>query len=262
MASLNRSKAVVELGKSLAAQLNGRDDLLASWMAHYIAEKLEAAKRAPPKKRAVADDECAKAILQVWQHRNALPEGTRPFESLEPLLRTLASLRVDQAPYRHFMPPPRNTTTEPTERDRLFQLAEGIDYTARLSIEWILQEAGEQAVATGRPWIKRMRAAGLAEGVEGPTIDFLDPERNAPNRARDLEQVERLKLFVELATELVKDIKKRAKAGQKSPHPGDSPRRKAPKGQTSRSNSTKKGKTPRGKPRSRGKRGEDGASAG
>ena len=40
--SLARSEAVIELGKKLVAQLDADDDLLASWMAHDIAARMEA----------------------------------------------------------------------------------------------------------------------------------------------------------------------------------------------------------------------------
>lgn len=62
--SLNRSRALLELGQRLVAQLRAGDDLLASWMAHYIAEHIEAAENASGEDREPAQGACAKAPAQ------------------------------------------------------------------------------------------------------------------------------------------------------------------------------------------------------
>ena len=43
MESLDRSKAVIDLGKKLVAELKLGDDMMAQWMAHFIAERMDAA---------------------------------------------------------------------------------------------------------------------------------------------------------------------------------------------------------------------------
>src|SRR5260221_8606675 len=102
MASLSRSKAVLELGKRLVAQFEDKGDLLAAWMAHMIAERIHAAETAAPQDKAAAEEGCAKAILELWHHREALPQRVRPLRELEPVLRTLQSLDVDHAHYRYY----------------------------------------------------------------------------------------------------------------------------------------------------------------
>jgi hypothetical protein len=90
---------VLELGKRLVSQLDAADDFLASWMAHYIAQRINDAEKAPDEARAEATDSCAKAILEIWEHRSSLPNQVRPLRDLGPVLRTLASLDVDQTQY-------------------------------------------------------------------------------------------------------------------------------------------------------------------
>ena len=46
MESLDRSKAVIELGKRIVAGLTLGDDVTAQWMAHLVAEKISAAENA------------------------------------------------------------------------------------------------------------------------------------------------------------------------------------------------------------------------
>jgi len=100
--SLTRSSAVLELGKRLVSQLDVADDFLASWMAHYIAQRIKDAEESPEDAKAAAADSCSKAILEIWEHRSSLPDQVRPMRDLEPALRTLASLDVAQTEYRYY----------------------------------------------------------------------------------------------------------------------------------------------------------------
>ncbi len=70
-------------------------------MAHYIAQRIKEAEDAPDEAKAAATDSCAKAILEIWEHRSSLPDHVRPLRDLGPALRTLASLDVDQTQYRY-----------------------------------------------------------------------------------------------------------------------------------------------------------------
>jgi hypothetical protein len=83
MESLDRSRAVIELGKRLVVQLKLGDDLLSQWMAHLIAERMDAVEHALPEARTSAQDACAATVFQLWDHRNSLPAHIRPFRALE-----------------------------------------------------------------------------------------------------------------------------------------------------------------------------------
>ena len=75
--SLIRSEAVIALGKRLVAQLGAKGDVLTSWMAHHVADLMARAEAAPPAEKAVAQEACARAVLDLWRHRNVLPEILR-----------------------------------------------------------------------------------------------------------------------------------------------------------------------------------------
>src|SRR5436190_24365351 len=75
------SDAVLALGKKLVAELELDEpaDTLSRWMAHYVAELMQAAEATDAEQRQEIKDRCYTAILELWQHRSELPGGKRPF---------------------------------------------------------------------------------------------------------------------------------------------------------------------------------------
>lgn len=99
-----RSDPVLQLGKKIVDEL-GLDqsvDTLSRWMAHYIAELIHSAETADTEDRSEKLSRCASAILDLWEHRSELPNGKRPFEDVEPILRALQSLDLG-CPKRGFL---------------------------------------------------------------------------------------------------------------------------------------------------------------
>ena len=97
-------KGVLDLGRALVQEL-GLDpgvDTLSRWMAHYIAELIKAVETAAVEDRPAKLTKCADTILNLWERRNLLPNGKRPFEDLEPILRTLESLDPTDDTPRYF----------------------------------------------------------------------------------------------------------------------------------------------------------------
>ena len=94
--ALARRKLVDELGK------DPPPDTLSRWMAHYVAELIDAAVNAPVGKRAALRRKCFETILELWSHRADLPRGRRPFEELEPIARALESLDPNNERPRFF----------------------------------------------------------------------------------------------------------------------------------------------------------------
>ena len=65
MESLERSSAVIDLGKRLIAQLKLGDDETAQWMAHALAERIQDAENACPEGRVAAQNSCAELVFQL-----------------------------------------------------------------------------------------------------------------------------------------------------------------------------------------------------
>lgn len=205
MESPDRSKAVVELGKRLVAQLKLGDDLLAQWMAHDIATRINAVENAAtPAALRSAQDECAKSILALWAHRNELPSHVRPFKELEPLLRTLVSLDVDREDYRYFRPILREAALDDDDDPKAkewLELAVHLDYSARLLIQFALRAAGAAAASKASPWVKAAMEAGTDPVLERHAVAFVlhDEDSKAAQQSLLREKVEKLEAFVTLA---------------------------------------------------------------
>lgn len=207
MESLERSSAVIDLGKRLVAQLKLGDDVVAQWMAHMIAERIDAAEKAEPSERAAAQTACAEVILQLWNRRNSLAERLRPFKGLEPLIRTLDSLDVSNGPRFRYLPErPPGLETVPTETSKqLIELAEGVDYSARALIHHLLAEAFEEVRNEARPWIQAAVDANADTTLELRIVGFLDDnaaelaDGDAKAREEKEEKIVRLEAFAALA---------------------------------------------------------------
>jgi hypothetical protein len=158
------SDAVIDLGKELVQELNLGDsvDTLGRWMAHYVAELIHEAEHSDAETRNIKREACFKAILELWRHRYELPDGKRPFEAFEPVFRALQTLDPDSAGFRYFpgARPLRNDPKESSEALKWIQLANGLDYSARVLIRKCLANAASGAINKARPWIALAEQAG------------------------------------------------------------------------------------------------------
>jgi hypothetical protein len=121
-------------------------------------------------------DECVKAILTLWEHRNTLPSHLRPLQEIEPITRTLAALDVERGDdYLYFRPILReavlDTVDEPMRH--WLELAFSLDYSARVLIQHALQSAGAAAAFQMQPWVEAALRAGVEAEPDRQTIDFL-----------------------------------------------------------------------------------------
>ena len=126
--SLDRSEAIIELGKRLVTQLSINDqDILSSWMAHHIAELIKEAEQCADD--SAATEACSTAILSLWGHRSALPEHLRPLGELEPVLRTIVALDVNNDEHHFYGTALREAAVADVEGDarEWLDLAIGLD---------------------------------------------------------------------------------------------------------------------------------------
>jgi hypothetical protein len=215
----SQSKGVLDLGKKLVDEL-GLDegvDTLGRWMAHYIAELILDAEGAGPEDKASKLERCASAILDLWQHRAALPNGTRPFEDVEPILRALESLDpFDETPRYFRRPRMMAADAEPdTEVGKWLKIADGIDSTARLLIRHCLALASQAAQEKTAEWVALAEAAGLDEDmdVRALRILILEAELSGDEAPEDAERKEieerlsRLAAFQEVAEALAAELR-------------------------------------------------------
>jgi hypothetical protein len=215
MESFDRSKAVIELGKRIVVGLKLGDDVTAQWMAHLVAEKISAAEDAPETVRDTAVAECVDVILKLWAHRYTLPPYMRPLRELDPLLRTLNSLGVNEADeLRFFARPPSSKELEGATEDekKLFEFAIGIDHAARELIRHALSVAAERSIDVVKPWLEEAVKGSLDATVElrisrFVAEDLLERQEKAKQQAM-LDRIDRLENFAKAALFLARDMRK------------------------------------------------------
>lgn len=171
---------VLKLGKQLVAEL-GLDqsaDTLSRWMAHYIAELIHNAEIASEENRDEQRSKCAGAILELWSHYTETPNGTRPFQDYDPILRTLESLDPNSNIPRYFRPVHEAAAKQQkdTESATWLESADKVDYTARLLIRFCLTCAARDAIEKSKEWVTLAEAAGVANDSYFSVIRFVSNE--------------------------------------------------------------------------------------
>lgn len=221
MAPSPTPKGILEIGRALINQLaiEPGDDTLSRWMAHYIAELIEGAETATEADRPEKLAKCSETILALWKHRYELPNGKRPFEEFEPIIRAIESLDPDNDTPRYFRSV-RKTIDKPEDSAgvrKWLELAEGLDYSAKLLIRYCLEQASQDALDKSKEWVKLAEAAALEDGIDIPVIRFITPENKLANesgteeRARKLleDRINRLNAFTEMADSLASDMRRK-----------------------------------------------------
>jgi hypothetical protein len=144
-------------------------------MAHYVAQRIKKAEDAPDEAKAAATDSCAKAILEIWEHRSSLPDQIRPLRDLAPVLRTLDSLDVDQTQHRYYPEVLREAGMADADEGatKWLKLAKDLDYSARWLIQFALRSAAETAACHAAPWVELALQADAGEGAERVIVKFI-----------------------------------------------------------------------------------------
>lgn len=213
MESLERSSAVIDLGKRLVTQLKLGDDEPAQWMAHALAERIKDAENASPEKRIAAQSSCAELVFQLWERRYSLPTQLRPLKSLEPLLRTLNSLDTTSGPRFRFMQErPADMKVDKTV-EKMLDLAVKLDDAARILVHYFLAAAAEEAAEEAKPWIQSAADAGADVTLEVRVVSFADDglARSSDEAKIDREtlksKIRKLEIFADLAASHAADLR-------------------------------------------------------
>jgi hypothetical protein len=206
-----RSEKLLDLGDRLVSELSIDDssDMLGRWMAHYVAELIDAARAASAETRPARLEKCSEAILNLWKHRYELPNGKRPFEGMEAILRALESLDPESDTPRYYGPLGRaaREAENETETQTWLSLVEGFDHSARILIRYCLSQAAKNAVDKTREWVNLVASADLDE-MDVPIIRVIicegDLVETAEESSRKVlkDRLERLEAFTTMAEAL------------------------------------------------------------
>ena len=162
-------------------------------MAHYVAELMDAARKAPSDARDAAERRCASAILELWDHRAGLPGGRLPID-LGPVVAVLNRLDPASPQPTYFRAAwgemerdaKQGTMTETTKT--WLWVAEQVDQAAREAIFFALGKAAEPETDRAKPWV------ALAEAAGAPDIQLIRrliviAEHGQPENAAEIEEL-------------------------------------------------------------------------
>ena len=150
MEHLKQQDHIINLGNLLVKQLGLEDevDTLSRWMAHYLAEKITLAEKLPQgEEKNNAQKECFETILKLWENRWELPPGKRPLEDYEPILTVLEKINPEKKEpfYYNKTRPISGLNENSNEINKYVEAIEQIDKTARIWIDFLLQQATSKA---------------------------------------------------------------------------------------------------------------------
>jgi hypothetical protein len=219
-------KDVLDLGRALVEEL-GLDpgvDTLSRWMAHHIAELIEEAETAKVEERPAKLAKSADAILKLWAYRHQLPDGKRPFEDLEPILRALESLDPANDTPRYFGS--QRLATDETEQNaeakKWLDLADGLDYSAKILICYCLTQAAQTALDGSKDWVALAEAVCLEDDIDLTVIRFITDKSDllkagkSDDRARKRleDRIKRLDVFKKMAGSISSKLRRQLKQSQ------------------------------------------------
>lgn len=212
MADLDRSSAVLELGKRLVLQIKDDGDIAASWLSHLLAERLAAVEAASnPEARAEAEARCTTLVLELWREQAHFRNGFRPFEALEPLLQTLESLQSDRHPFRYYSRVLKTAdgADVPDAVNQWLEFARGVDDMARQLIRIGLRRAVAGMGSEIQDWVELAREAAAEDPPEAVIVRIVSKEERDQydgDRAARTRQLERLTSFISLCQALAADL--------------------------------------------------------
>ncbi len=222
MENSEQSEKIINLGKMLVKELGLEPgvDTLARWMAHYLAEKIHLAESLPKgDEKTEIEKECCELILKIWDHRNQLPRGKRPFESFEPILKVLESIDPDnREPFLHRMSEHelKQLANSNPNYEAIKPYVESvieIEKVARVWMENLLNQAALKVTdEKTKAWLEAASLIGLPDDIHSIRIAYknfnlLDDDDSIPSQDTDRleKRIQQLEEFEKLNELLLKN---------------------------------------------------------
>jgi hypothetical protein len=184
------------------------------------------AKNAPADEKGPAEKNCFEAILALWKHRAEMPNGKRPFEETESVVRAIQSLDPEEPTPRYFRSVLQlaREGKEKSEAETWLDMTMHLDYSAKLLIGFCLSEAAKVTLDKSQEWVKLAEAAGAEDGVSEIVVRFVstdadigrEPNPSDEARRRLQDRIRRLESFSSTAEGVLRDLKTRLEVLQRS----------------------------------------------
>jgi hypothetical protein len=183
-------------------------------MSNYIAELMIDTQKAAGDQKDEAKKQCAAAILELWSYRSKWPDRVRPFKELEPIISTLDGLRPEakNAFYQQHFWERAEHKVDDDDLKRWLQLTQGLDYTARLLIEYAIEQAVLISTAKSITWVQEAASAGVASGsdiqLSIQLIEWVTETRKDDDRRKKAvsDRLSRLRAFLDTASDMEKAL--------------------------------------------------------
>ncbi|MCL7420602.1 MAG: hypothetical protein M8364_06835 [Methylobacter sp.] len=231
MESLETQQCVIELGKALVKELEIEpgSDTLSRWLVHYIAELMVKLENAGEDQKSQLQQQCFESILTLWQHRSSFKSGHRPFESFEPILRTIAALDPENrnSYYQFWNQRELDESVLSDDVKQWTELAVGLDHAARTWIKFALDQATQHALdektsswlskAKGLPQDQELEVIIQLAGEASETIHDDNIKKLNCNKTKQFkEMLERLESFIEISDYIKTQLKNNIKILEQS----------------------------------------------
>lgn len=142
---------VLQLGRDLANALDP-SDLIGRWMSHHLAELIIQCEQNPDDRE--LSETTRDVVLKLWEHKSGAPFQSDPYRYLQPLLRAIARLEPNPAPWTFYSPFDEETpsagslSTYPLLRTTL-----DIDREVGNLIRLCVGTAAQEAISSEESWV-------------------------------------------------------------------------------------------------------------
>lgn len=220
----NRCRAILNLGKQLAAELDDERNTLARWMAHYISRLIIEAEEDQSEQGVAKRALAAETILRLWKQCSHFPDGHRPLEDFEPVLRTMNSLDPESPRQRYdriWSPRSAKGSADESESQRWLRAAASVDNVAVILIRAFLRQAVHNANDKSREWVRLADEASIGQDELASIVRiFLDgnggrevPDADDKSRERTQQDIEKLEAFARAAANLAQALREQLADG-------------------------------------------------
>lgn len=196
MEKLEVQKKVLNLGKLFVKELGLETsvDTLGRWLAHYLAEKIDAAESAVGEEKTKLEKECFEIILKIWDHRWKMKHENRPYENFAKLFEYLVKLNPEKEESFYYRVPISEKEIiikESSKSEEWLNAAAEIDKYARINIDYSLTKAAKSLKTKEvSEWLQN--APNLAKDFDTQVIRFILREDNDYSNTDDEESNEKL----------------------------------------------------------------------
>ena len=184
-------------------------------MAHYLAEQIKLAEKAPAKEKEKLEKECFETIIKLWEHRSDIP-WKKPLQSYDDIFGLLDCLATQKNAYSRFIQ--EKELENGDTKGQWIKLSSSITSAASTLIRWCLANASVHAERED-VWLKDKIPALFSDSKDFEIIRIIvndshkllsEEEKYEKYRKEELEDIRKnLDWFIDVTEKMKKEIDKK-----------------------------------------------------